>query len=53
MCHVDDVAHSYRAFLAFFKTIAQLDATVDPDTLPPPHILGTLRDPPCHHVHSS
>ena len=52
MCAVEDVAHAYRAFLGFFSTIGELDRTVDPDTLPPPHILGTLQDTPCQHAHA-
>ncbi|KAL4425327.1 hypothetical protein ABPG75_009343 [Micractinium tetrahymenae] len=51
MCTVVDAAHGLRAFTAFFKTISELDRTVDPDTLPPPDIRGTLREPACGHVH--
>lgn len=51
MCAVDDVAHAYRAFHAFFSTFGELDRTIDPDTLPPPDIKGTLKEAPCGHVH--
>jgi aspartyl aminopeptidase len=51
MCAVVDVAHGLKAFTAFFQTISELDRTVDPDTLPPPDIRGTLREAACGHVH--
>ncbi|KAI3434924.1 hypothetical protein D9Q98_002978 [Chlorella vulgaris] len=51
MCMVSDAANGLRAFTAFFETISELDRTVDPDTLPPPDIRGTLREPACGHVH--
>lgn len=51
MCTVSDAAHGLRAFTAFFQTISELDRTVDPDTLPPPDIRGTLREAACGHVH--
>lgn len=53
MCAVEDVAASYRAFVAFFQTIGELDRSVDPDTLPPPNILGIITETPCSHVHTA
>ncbi|KAI8476626.1 MAG: peptidase M18, aminopeptidase I [Monoraphidium minutum] len=51
MCGVDDIEMAYAHFLAFYKHFSELDATLDLDSLPPPDIKGTIRDPPCDHVH--
>lgn len=50
-CAVSDVGAGYRAFLSFFRHISDIDAHVDPDTLPQAKIVGTIRDPPCSHQH--
>lgn len=34
MCAVADVGACHRAFLSFFRNIGEIDANVDPDTLP-------------------
>ncbi|GBG00409.1 aspartyl aminopeptidase-like, partial [Raphidocelis subcapitata] len=51
MCGVDDVALATEHFTAFFRDFSALDATLDVDSLPPPDIRGTIRDPSCGHVH--
>eukprot|EP00775_Hariotina_reticulata_P004980 gene4980-5222_t len=51
MAGVDDVLLAYKHFLAFFKNFTKLDASLNVDSLPPPDIKGTIRDPQCSHVH--
>lgn len=51
MAGVDDVSHAYRHFREFFSTFSELDASLDVDSLPPPQIRGTIREPACNHVH--
>eukprot|EP00195_Chlamydomonas_chlamydogama_P003838 CAMPEP_0202920920 /NCGR_PEP_ID=MMETSP1392-20130828/77107_1 /ASSEMBLY_ACC=CAM_ASM_000868 /TAXON_ID=225041 /ORGANISM="Chlamydomonas chlamydogama, Strain SAG 11-48b" /LENGTH=522 /DNA_ID=CAMNT_0049614441 /DNA_START=192 /DNA_END=1760 /DNA_ORIENTATION=- len=51
MCGTDDVAIAYNHFLAFYEEFSKLDKLLDVDSLPPPNIIGKLRDPPCHHIH--
>ncbi|WIA41146.1 hypothetical protein OEZ86_004769 [Tetradesmus obliquus] len=51
MAGVDDVLLAYRHFLAFFRTFSELDASLDIDSLPPPDIKGTIKEPACSHVH--
>ncbi|KAJ9512975.1 hypothetical protein QJQ45_029108 [Haematococcus lacustris] len=52
MCGTDDVGIAYRHFLAFWQDFSRLDATLDVDSLPPAHLLGTIDDTACHHVHA-
>lgn len=33
------------------RTFSELDASLDIDSLPPPDIQGTIREPACSHVH--
>ncbi|CAL8472061.1 g11603 [Coccomyxa elongata] len=51
MCAVDDMAHAYNHFCAFFQDFTALDASIDVDDLPAPNIEGTITDVPCNHVH--
>lgn len=51
MCGVDDVLLAYQHFLAFFRDFSSLDSTLDVDSLPPPDIKGTIKDPSCGHIH--
>jgi aspartyl aminopeptidase len=32
---------------------SELDASLDIDSLPPPDIKGTIREPACSHVHGA
>ncbi|KAF8062686.1 aspartyl aminopeptidase [Scenedesmus sp. PABB004] len=50
MCGAADVALAHRHFLAFFTTFSELDASLDVDSLPPPDIKGTIREPACSHA---
>ena len=50
MCAVDDVAHAYNHFRAFFADFSALDACVDVDALPPPDVRGTVENTPCEHT---
>ena len=45
---VQDVAHAYNHFRAFFEDFTDLDAHTDFDSLEPPQIEGTIIDTPCH-----
>ena len=45
---VQDVAHAYNHFRAFFEDFTELDANTDFDSLEPPQIEGTIIDTPCH-----
>jgi hypothetical protein len=35
------------------RTFSELDASLDIDSLPPPDIKGTIREPACSHVHGA
>lgn len=50
MCGTDDVVLSVRHFTAFFKEFNAIDTTLDVDSLPQAHIMGTIQDTPCEHV---